>query len=93
MVQTQNKLLDDLARLATGAAGTLHGLKSEVEGLVRQKVDRLVAELDLVPREEFEAVKEMATTARAETEALKARLTALEEAVAKKAPPAQKVQD
>jgi BMFP domain-containing protein YqiC len=83
MVQTQNKLLDDLARLTTGAAGALHGLKAEVEGVVRQKLDRLLAELDLVTREEFEAVKEMAIAARAETEALKARLKDLEEALEK----------
>lgn len=93
MVQTQNKFLDDLARLTTGAAGALHGVKTEVEGLVRQKVDRLVAELDLVPREEFEAIKEMAIAARAETEALKARLTALEEQLEKKSGEPKKVQD
>ncbi len=78
MVQTQNKLFDDLAKLATGAAGTLHGLKSEIEGVVRQRVDRLISELDLVTREEFEAVKAMAAEARRENEALKARLDSLE---------------
>lgn len=85
MVQTQNKLLDDFARLATGAAGTLHGLRAEIEAQVRQKVERLAADFDLVTREEFEAVKEMAATARAEAEALKARLEALEGAGAAKA--------
>lgn len=93
MVQTQNKLLDDLARLSTGAAGALHGVKAEVEGALRQKLDRLLAELDLVTREEFDAVKEMAIAARAETEALKARLTAMEEAAGKKARDPKKVQD
>lgn len=78
MVQTQGKLFDDLAKLATGAAGTLHGLKAEIEGLVRQRVERLVTEFDLVTREEFEAVRSMASEARRENEALKARLEALE---------------
>ncbi|MDA5194779.1 accessory factor UbiK family protein [Govanella unica] len=78
MVQTQNKLFDDLAKLATGAAGTLHGVKAELEGVVRQRVERLLANMDLVTREEFEAVKAMAVEARRENEALKARLDALD---------------
>lgn len=90
MVQTQNKLLDDFARLATGAAGTLHGLRAEIEAQVRQKVERLAAEFDLVTREEFEAVKEMAAAARAEMDALKARVDALEGAGAAKPSPSHK---
>lgn len=78
MVQTQNKLLDDLAKLATGAAGALHGVKGEVEGAVRQRVERLLAGMDLVTREEFEMVKAMAAEARRENAALAARLAALE---------------
>lgn len=78
MVQTQNKLFDDLAKLATGAAGTLHGVKAEVEGAVRQRVERLLADMDLVTREEFEVVKVMAAEARRENAALEARLAALE---------------
>jgi BMFP domain-containing protein YqiC len=78
MVQTQNKLFDDLAKLATGAAGTLHGVKAELEGAVRQRVERLLSDMDLVTREEFEAIKAMALEARRENEALKARLDALE---------------
>ena len=79
MVQTDNKFLDDLARLATGAAGTLHGVRQELEGIVRQRLDRMLADLDLVTREEFEVVKAMAVAAREENEVLKARLEALEQ--------------
>lgn len=78
MVQTQNKFFDDLAKLATGAAGTLHGVKAEFEGAVRQRVERLLSDMDLVTREEFEAIKAMAVEARRENEDLKARLDALE---------------
>lgn len=78
MVQTQNKLLDDLAKLATGAAGVLHGAKEEVEGAVRQRIEGLLAGMDLVTREEFEAVKAMAAEARRENTALAARLAILE---------------
>lgn len=78
MVQTQNKLFDDLAKLATGAAGTLHGVKAEIETAVRQRVEQLLSGMDLVTREEFEATKAMAAEARRENEALAARLAALE---------------
>ncbi len=79
MVQTDNKFLDDLAKLATGAAGTLHGVRQELEGIMRQRLDRMLADLDLVTREEFEVVKAMAVAAREENEALKARLEAFEQ--------------
>ncbi|RMF10692.1 MAG: accessory factor UbiK family protein [Alphaproteobacteria bacterium] len=78
MVQTDNKFFDDLAKLATGAAGTLHGVRQEIEGLVRQGIDRVLSGLDLVTREEFEMVKAMAAEARAQNEALEARIAALE---------------
>ncbi len=52
-MQTDNRLLDDLSRLATGALGTLQGAKQEVEALVRQRLERMLADLDLVSREEF----------------------------------------
>lgn len=83
MVQTDNKFLDDLAKLATGAAGTLHGVRQEVEGMVRQRLERVLDDLDLVTREEFEVVKAMAAAAREENEALKERLEALEKAAAR----------
>ncbi len=78
-MQTQNRVLDDLARLVSGAAGVAAGMKDEVQAQFRQRAERLLAELDLVPREEFEAVKEMATKARAEQELLAERVAALED--------------
>lgn len=76
-MQTDNRLLDDLARLAAGAAGALQGLRGEVDSLVRQQLERLLAGMDLVSREEFEAVKAMAVAARAENERLAEELEAL----------------
>ena len=69
---------DDIARLANGAAGTLAGARSEVETLVKQRMESVLADMDVVPREEFEVVREMARTAREENDALKKRLEALE---------------
>src|SRR3546814_12215820 len=65
-MQTDNRLLDDLARLATGAMGALQGAKGEVEQAVRQRLERALADMDLVSREEFETVKAMAAAAREE---------------------------
>ena len=78
MTQTSNRLLDELARLMTDAAGAAQGVRREMETLVRSQAERLVRDMDLVPREEFEAVKAMARKAREENEALAARLDALE---------------
>jgi BMFP domain-containing protein YqiC len=77
-MQSQNRFFDDLAKLATGAAGTLAGVGREMENSMRQAVERMVGGLDLVSRDEFEAVKAMAAAARAEAEMLRARLDALE---------------
>jgi hypothetical protein len=77
-MQSDNRFLDDAAKLAGGAIGSLTGLKREIETLARQQVERLLARMDLVTRDEFEAVKEMAAKARAEQEDLAARLAALE---------------
>jgi BMFP domain-containing protein YqiC len=74
-----NRILDDLAKVAAGALGGVAGLKQEVEGRLRQQFERILASMDVVGREEFEVVKAMAARARAEQEALAARLTALEE--------------
>lgn len=76
-MQTQNRILDELARLANGAAGVASGLREEIEGLIKHRLDRLLADMDLVTREEFDAVKEMAAAARAEQEILAARLAEL----------------
>ncbi len=79
-MQTSNRILDDLARVAGGALGTLNGVRAEIESLVRQRLERAMATMDLVPREEFEAVKAMAAKAREENEALARRIAALEAA-------------
>ncbi|MFN3232769.1 MAG: accessory factor UbiK family protein [Alphaproteobacteria bacterium] len=80
-MQTDNRLLNDLGKLATGAAGVAQSMREEVETLMRQRLERAIADLDVVPRDEFEAVKAMAAAAREENEALKERVAALEEAV------------
>lgn len=82
MTQTQNRVLDEIARMFTNAAGAAQGVRQEVETVIRSQAERLVADLDLVPREEFEVVREMASLAREENEALKVRIEALEAALA-----------
>jgi BMFP domain-containing protein YqiC len=77
-MQTSNRFFDDLAKVASGAASTVVGVRQEIEALVRQRVERLVADFDLVRRDEFEAVKAMAANARAEQERLERRLADLE---------------
>jgi BMFP domain-containing protein YqiC len=78
MTQTTNRFLDEISRLMNDAAGAAQGVKREIDTVVRHQAERILADLDLVKREEFEAVKEMARLAREENEALKARLAALE---------------
>ncbi|MBO0906399.1 accessory factor UbiK family protein [Jiella sonneratiae] len=73
-----NRLLDEFARVMTDAAGTAQGMRREVETLFRTQGERLLNQMDLVQREEFEAVREMAMKARMENEALKKRLADLE---------------
>ncbi|MEM1344465.1 MAG: accessory factor UbiK family protein [Pseudomonadota bacterium] len=77
-MQTRSTLLDDLSQLMTNAAGMAQGMRSEAETAMRGLAERFIAENDLVTREEFEAVREMAVKAREENDALKARLAALE---------------
>ena len=83
-MQTQNPFFDDLARMAGGALGALSGLRAEIEGLIRQQMERFMAGVDMVPREEFEVVRDMAIKAREENDALAKRLTALEAKLADK---------
>lgn len=78
MTQSNNRLLDELARLMTDAAGAAQGARREVETLLRGQAERMMHGMDLVQREEFEAVKAMAEKARAENERLEERLAALE---------------
>ncbi len=77
-MQTENRFFDDLARVASGAMGAVAGLRSEVEALVKQRFERLLADMDLVQREEFDAVKAMAARARTEQEDLAIRVAELE---------------
>jgi BMFP domain-containing protein YqiC len=77
-MQTQSSVFDDLAKLMTGAMGMAQGMREEAKGFLRSQADRLVAEMDLVSRDEFEAVKEMASQARAEAEALRGKMLELE---------------
>ena len=72
------RFFDELAKVFSGAAGAAQGLRNELDALVKAQVDRLVADLELVRREEFEVVKEMAGKARQECQALKVRIAELE---------------
>ena len=78
MPQTSGRLFDDLSRLITDATGLAEGARREVETVVKAQFERLLAGMDVVTREEFEAAKEMAAKARSENEALAARIAALE---------------
>ncbi|MBT4933108.1 MAG: accessory factor UbiK family protein [Rhodospirillaceae bacterium] len=89
-MQTSNRILDDLAKVAGGAASTIAGVKSEAENLIRQQLQRLLADADLVSREEFEVVKALATKARTEQEKLTARVKKLEAKLVAKKPAAKK---
>jgi BMFP domain-containing protein YqiC len=78
MTQTTNRFFDEMARLMNDAAGVASGVRREFDTVVRNQADRILRDLDVVKREEFEAVKDMARLAREENEALKARIAALE---------------
>jgi BMFP domain-containing protein YqiC len=81
MVQTTNRFFDEVARLMNDAAGVATGVRREFETLFRSQAERILRDLDVVQREEFEAVKEMARLAREENEALKFRVATLEAAL------------
>jgi BMFP domain-containing protein YqiC len=78
MTQANNRLLDELAKLLTDAAGAAQGVRREAETLMKAQGERFVREMSLVSREEFEAVKAMAQKAREENEALSQRIAELE---------------
>jgi hypothetical protein len=78
MTQTSNRIFDEMARLMNDAAGVAQGVRREFDTLFRAQAERILRDLDMVQREEFEAVKDMARLAREENEALKARIEALE---------------
>ena len=84
MTQTSNRIFDEMARLMNDAAGVAQGVRREFDTLFRGQAERILRDLDVVQREDFEAVKEMARLAREENEALKARIEALEAKMAAK---------
>ncbi len=90
MTQTNNRFLDEMARLMNDAAGVAQGVRREFDTLFRAQAERILRELDVVQREEFEAVKEMARLAREENETLKAKIEALEAKTEKPAKTAKK---
>jgi BMFP domain-containing protein YqiC len=87
---TENRLFDDLARVASGALGTLGGMRTELETRIREQLERGLERMNLVRREEFDAVQAMASKARAAQEALEARVAALEARLAAKTRPVQR---
>ncbi|MDF1747430.1 MAG: accessory factor UbiK family protein [Alphaproteobacteria bacterium] len=82
-MQTKGKFFDDVAKVAGGAMGTLGGMKQEAEAAVRQRVERLLSDMDLVPRDEFDAMAAVARRAREEQEKLAVQVTDLEARLAK----------
>lgn len=78
MTQTNNRVLDELARMMTDAAGAAQGVKRDVETMFRSQGEKWLRDMDVVQREEFEAVKAMAEKARTENEELKQRIATLE---------------
>jgi BMFP domain-containing protein YqiC len=83
MPQTNSRIFDDIAKLMSDAAGAADGVRREVEGVMRAQGERVMGAMDVVQREDFEAVKAMAVKARAENEKLAARLAAVEAELAR----------
>ena len=89
MTQTSNRLLDEFAKLMTDMAGVAQGVRREVETAFKSQAERFLGEMDLVQREEFEAVRDMAARAREENESLKKRIAALEAQLGHAVPPVE----
>ncbi|CAH1665066.1 MAG: accessory factor UbiK family protein [Cryobacterium sp.] len=89
MTQTTGRFFDDVARLFTDAAGVADGARREAEAIMRAQIERLLRNMDVVSREEFEAVRQMALIAREENEKLEARIAALETRLSDAADPAK----
>ena len=92
MVQTTNRFFDEMAKLMNDAAGVASGVRKEVETIFQAQAERILRNLDVVTREEFEAIKEMAAKARDENERLSARIAELEKKM-RAAPKGQGSQD
>tara|TARA_B100000676_G_scaffold301812_1_gene349560 strand:+ start:17170 stop:17478 length:309 start_codon:yes stop_codon:yes gene_type:complete len=89
-MQRDNKLFDDIFRVASGAAGALSGARLELEEIFRNRVERFLAEADMVPRDEFEAIRAVAVRARESQEALEVRVKTLEVELARLKKPTKK---
>ncbi len=87
MPQTSGRFIDEFARLMTDAAGVAHGARREAETIVKTQAERLLSTMNVVTREEFEVVREMAAMARDENDSLRARLALLEARLDGSAPP------
>src|SRR6476646_1517674 len=85
-MQSQNRLFDDFVKIMNGAAGTVAGMTREAQDGMKERMREWVGGMDFVSRDEFEAVKALAATAREEVEALRNRLAAVEAAAGKVAP-------
>lgn len=83
MVQSDNKFFSDLAKLGQSAAGSIHGIKAEMEGQFKSRIESLLLDMDLVSREEFEVVREIAITARTENAELSNRLEKMDAEIKK----------
>jgi BMFP domain-containing protein YqiC len=86
-MQSEKRIFDDISKVLTGMAGTVAGMGREAEAGFKERAREWVSGLDLVSREEFDAVKQMAATARAEADELKARIAKLEAAMGANATP------
>ena len=90
MTQTSNRIMDEFAKLMNAAAGVAQGVKREVETAVRSQMERFLGDMDIVQREEFEAVREMAVKAREENDVLRKKIEALEAQLTSAGPKAKK---
>ena len=88
-MQTRNRLLDDIAKVANSAAGTFAGVKGEIENLIRHRVESLMADMNMVNRDEFNAVKAMVAKSRNEQERLEEKVKKLEARINKPVKPSQ----
>ena len=84
MTSPTTRVLDEVAKMLSSAAGAAQGVRDEIDSLIKSQLDRLVNDMQLVRREEFDVVKEMAQKARLEAEELKARVATLEKKLAAK---------
>jgi BMFP domain-containing protein YqiC len=90
-MQGQNRFFDDISRVASGAVGALSGMRGEIEARLRDQLERVLSGMDLVSREEFEAVKAMAAKAREEQELMRRQIEALEARLAGSGPLQDKI--